>query len=119
MLIEFGVGVGALDLVRRGVGAHGQLVQDVHLAHLQTHADAGQTREGHGHAVHLLSWRVSNYHKGLSKRFKLGILSSVSIQYQFNLYDQFFLIFFKTKLLMINLKMEHCGAFYAPSYHIC
>jgi len=42
-------------------------------------------------------------------------INSVSIQ----LYDQLFLIFFKTKLLMINLKMEHCGAFYAPSYHIC
>jgi hypothetical protein len=48
-----------------------------------------------------------------------GILSFISIQYQFNLHDQFFLISFKTKLLMINLKMEHCGAFYAPSYHIC
>ena len=46
-------------------------------------------------------------------------INSVSIQYQFNLHDQFFLIFFKTKLLMINLKMEHCGAFYAPSYHMC
>ncbi len=27
-------------------------------------------------------------------------------------------IFFKTKLLMINLKMEHCGSFNAPSYHM-
>ncbi len=50
---------------------------------------------------------------------KWGILSFISIQYQFNLHDQIFLIFFKTKLLMINLKMEHCGAFYAPSCHIC
>jgi len=31
----------------------------------------------------------------------------------------FFLGFFKAKLLKINLKMEHCGAFYAPAYHKC
>jgi len=49
----------------------------------------------------------------------LGVLGFISIQYQFNLHDQFLLIFFKTKLLVISLKMEHCGAFYAPSYHIC
>ncbi len=48
----------------------------------------------------------------------LGILSFISIRYQFNLHDQFFLVFFKTKLLMINLKMEHCGAFYDPSCHM-
>ena len=39
-----------------------------------------------------------------------AILSFISIQCQFNLHDQVLLIFFKTKLLMINLKMEHCGA---------
>jgi len=48
-----------------------------------------------------------------------GMLSFISIQYQFNLHGQFFLIFFKTKLLMMSLKMEHCGAFHAPSYHVC
>jgi len=46
------------------------------------------------------------------------ILIFISIQYQFNLHNQFFLIFFKTKLLMINLKIEHCGSFYDPSYQI-
>jgi len=49
----------------------------------------------------------------------MRILIFISIQYQFNLHDQFFLVFSKTKLLMINLKMVYCGAFYAPSYHIC
>jgi hypothetical protein len=53
----------------------------------------------------------------INRRYK-GIFSFISIQYQFNLDDQFFLIYFKTKLLMINLKTEHCGAFYAPSYHM-
>ena len=45
----------------------------------------------------------------------MRIKNFISIQYQFNLHDHFFLIFFKTKLLMINLKMERCGAFYASS----
>ena len=39
---------------------------------------------------------------------KWGILSFISIQNQFNLHDQIFLIFFKTKLLVINLSIvEH------------
>jgi len=51
------------------------------------------------------------------------ILRQYKVSYQFSINStymiNFFLIFFKTKLLMINLKMEHCGTFYAPSYHIC
>ena len=43
----------------------------------------------------------------------------ISIQISFNFDDQFFLIYFKTELLRINLKVEHCGAFYAPSNDIC
>ncbi len=46
-------------------------------------------------------------------------LSFISIQISIHFDDQFFLIYFKTKLLRINLKVEHCGAFYAPSKDIC
>jgi len=45
----------------------------------------------------------------ISYAFAWGILSFISIQYQFNLHDQFFLIFFKTKLLMINLWSISCS----------
>jgi len=45
-------------------------------------------------------------------------LSFISIQISFHFDDQFILIYLKTKLLRINLKVEHCGAFYAPSNDI-
>ena len=50
---------------------------------------------------------------------RLAKLSFISIQISIHFDDQFFLIYFKTKLLRMNLKVEHCGAFYAPSNDIC
>jgi hypothetical protein len=36
----------------------------------------------------------------------------LSIQISINFDDQFFLIYLRTKVLRINLKVEHCEAFY-------
>ena len=45
-------------------------------------------------------------------RIKLAKLSFISIQISFHFDDQFFVVYLKTKLLRINLKAEHCGAFF-------
>lgn len=54
ILIELGVRVAPLQLVLGGIGAHGQLVENVHLAHLQAHAYARQAGERGRDSVHLV-----------------------------------------------------------------
>jgi len=51
-------------------------------------------------------------------RFLKAKLIFISIQISINFDDQFFLIYLRTKLLRINLKVEICEAFYAPSNDI-
>jgi hypothetical protein len=63
----------------------------------------------------LASEATTHYTSQIIKQAKLIF---ISIQISINFDDQFFLIYLRTKLLRINLKVEHCEALYAPSNDI-
>ena len=77
-----------------GVGPHARgRVQDALLLVEVGHAQRGQ--------VGLEGAAIKFHSNAQSSNSKMGILSCISIQYQFNSHDQFFLIFFKTKLIIL------------------